>query len=321
MIAVSRKAKQYLVLLIKLLVVGGAFYFVYNRIADNDQLDWMQFVSTLEQKKPFGIIFLILLLTFLNRFLEILKWQNLAGYIRPLSLWQSTEQVLAAVTAAIFTPNGIGEYAAKALYFKKTEAKTVIFLNLICNGIQLIIAVVAGLTGLLAFNIMYDVVPNRTLLIIIASLTGLALLIFSSRKITIKGYSLNTLAEKINEIPRVIHRKNNLLALLRYLSIIHQHYFIFLAFDVQLPYFVMITAIAAVYFVGSSLPNFTFLDFAVRGSVAVYFFGILGVNEWIVVFAATLQWLLNIVLPVSIGSYFVLRFKSVRQEEKATTPH
>jgi hypothetical protein len=51
------------------------------------------------------------------------------------------------------------------------------------------------------------------------------------------------------------------------------------------------------------------VDFAVRGSVAVYFFGILGVNEWIVVFAATLQWLLNIVLPVSIGSYFVFSFK------------
>jgi uncharacterized membrane protein YbhN (UPF0104 family) len=317
MIAVSRKAKQYLVLLIKLLVVGGAFYFVYNRIADNDQLDWRQFVSTLEHKKPFGIIFLILLLTFLNRFLEILKWQNLAGYIRPVTLWQSTEQVLAAVTAAIFTPNGIGEYAAKALYFKKTEAKTVIFLNLICNGIQLIIAVIAGLIGLLTFNIMYDVVPNHTLLIIIAGLTGLALLIFSSRNITIKGYSLSTLAEKINEIPKAIHRKNNLLAVLRYLSIIHQHYFIFLAFDVQLPYFVMINAIAAVYFVGSSLPNFTFLDFAVRGSVAVYFFGILGLNEWIVVFAATLQWLLNIVLPVSIGSYFVLWFKSVRHEETA----
>ena len=79
----------------------------------------------------------------------------------------------------------------------------------------------------------------------------------------------------------------------------------------------MITAIAAVYFVGSSLPNFTFMDFAVRGSVAVYFFGILGVNEWIVVFAATLQWLLNIVLPVSIGSYFVLKYKQVKEGESA----
>lgn len=314
MIAISRKAKQYLVVLIKLLVVGGAFYFVYNRIADNDQLDWMQFVDILNKKKPFTLIFLILLLTFLNRFFEILKWQNLTAYLRHISLLQATEQVLAAVTAAIFTPNGIGEYAAKALYFKKSEAKTVIFLNLICNGIQLIIAVLAGLIGLLAFNVMYNVVPNRTLVIIVAALAGIILLVFSSRKITIKGYSLATLAQKINELPKAMHRKNNILALLRYLSIIHQHYFIFLAFDVQLPYFVMITAIAAVYFVGSSLPNFTFLDFAVRGSVAVYFFGMLGVNEWIVVFAATLQWLLNIVLPVSIGSYFVLKFKQIKEE-------
>jgi hypothetical protein len=51
------------------------------------------------------------------------------------------------------------------------------------------------------------------------------------------------------------------------------------------------------------------LDFAVKGSVAVYFFGILGVNEWIVIFISTLMWFLNVVLPVVIGSYFVLNFK------------
>ena len=110
-------------------------------------------------------------------------------------------------------------------------------------------------------------------------------------------------------MPRNIHLKNIFLAICRYLSIIHQHYFIFLAFDVALPYPVMISVIACVYFLGSSLPSFQFLDFAVRGSVAVYFFGILGINEWIVVFAATLQWMLNIVIPVSIGSFFVLRFR------------
>jgi hypothetical protein len=42
--------------------------------------------------------------------------------------------------------------------------------------------------------------------------------------------------------------------------------------------------------------------------VAVFFFGILGVNEWIVVFISTLLWFLNVVLPVAIGSYFVLKF-------------
>jgi len=65
-----------------------------------------------------------------------------------------------------------------------------------------------------------------------------------------------------------------------------------------------------VYFSASSLPTFQFLDFAVKGSVAIYFFGILGVNEWIVVFISTLMWFLNVVLPVIIGVYYVLNFKT-----------
>jgi hypothetical protein len=81
-----------------------------------------------------------------------------------------------------------------------------------------------------------------------------------------------------------------------------------LAFDVDLPYFTLMATIASVYFLASSLPTFQFLDFAVKGSVAVYFFGILGVNEWIVVFISTLMWFLNVVLPVVIGSYYVMNF-------------
>jgi len=289
--------------------VGGAFYFIYDRLANNEQLDWKRFTDTLQGPQSALLIFIILLLTFLNRFLEILKWQNLVSYLQPLSLGKAAGQVLAAVTAAIFTPNGIGEYAAKALYYKKEQARTIIFLNLICNGVQLIIAVLAGVIGLSVFNMIYNVIPIRTLLIIGAALAGIIVIVFSTRKITIRGYSLQKLGEKITELPKVIHRKNNILALLRYLSIIHQHYFIFLLFGVDIPYPVMISAIAGIYFLGSSLPTFQFLDFAVRGSVAVFFFGIIGVNEWIVVFAATLQWLLNIVIPVSIGSYFVFRFK------------
>jgi hypothetical protein len=69
-------------------------------------------------------------------------------------------------------------------------------------------------------------------------------------------------------------------------------------------------AITSVYFLASSLPTFQFLDFAVKGSVAIYFFGILGVNEWIVVFISTLMWFLNVVLPVIIGAFYVLNFKT-----------
>jgi hypothetical protein len=82
-----------------------------------------------------------------------------------------------------------------------------------------------------------------------------------------------------------------------------------LAFDVDIPYLTLMATIASVYFLASCVPTFQFLDFAVKGSVAVYFFGILGVNEWIVVFISTLMWFLNVVLPVIIGSYYVINYK------------
>jgi hypothetical protein len=69
------------------------------------------------------------------------------------------------------------------------------------------------------------------------------------------------------------------------------------------------SAITSIYFIASSLPSFQFLDFAVKGSVAVYFFGLLGINEWIVIFITSLMWFLNVVIPVVLGSFFVMNFK------------
>jgi hypothetical protein len=304
MISISHKAKQLLVLLIKLLIVGGAFYFIYNQLAHNDKLNWVLFVEKFNKNKSFLGIAFILLLSVLNRFFEILKWQNLVSYIQKITLFDATKQVLGALTAGLFTPNGIGEYAGKALFFHKSQAKNIVFLNLICNGIQLILSVIFGIFSLLYLGY------GKWVLLLLTVIFGFLVLGFGLKKVKIKGYSISDLLLKINEIPKSIHRKNNYLAVCRYLIFSHQYYFLFLAFDVQLPYFTLMATIATVYFLASSLPTFQFLDFAVKGSVAVYFFGLLGVNEWIVIFISTLMWFLNVVLPVLIGSYYVLNFKS-----------
>jgi hypothetical protein len=310
MISIPNKTKQFLVLIIKLLIVGAAFYFIYNQLANNDKLDWQKFLVLFNKNQSFFGNAFILLLSVLNRFFEILKWQNLVSHLRPISLGEATKQVLAALTAGLFTPNGVGEYAGKALYFDKKETKKIIFLNLICNGIQMILTVVFGVFGLLYFNAQYNIITSKTVAMLFGGCFLLFGILFFSKKINIKGYSIEKLIHKINEIPKSIHQKNILLGVLRYLVFSHQYYFLFLAFDVDLPYLILIAAISSVYFLASSLPTFQFLDFAVKGSVAVYFFGILGVNEWVVVFISTLMWFLNVVLPVGIGSYFVLNFKT-----------
>lgn len=310
MITMPNKAKQFLVLLLKLLVVVGAFYFIYDRLASNEQLDWIKFQQLVWSKASFWSILLILFLSFLNRFLEILKWQNLVQVIKPISLGEASEQVLGALTLALFTPNGIGEYAGKALFFEKVKTKKVIFLNLICNGIQLILTVVFGAFGLLYFNTQFNVISSTAVLVLFGLCVLLFGIFFLTKSVKIKGYSIEKLIHKVNELPKSVHQKNILLGVLRYLTFSHQYYFLFLLFDVQIPYLVLMATITSVYFLASSLPTFQFLDFAVKGSVAVYFFGLLGVNEWIVVFISTLMWFLNTVIPVVIGSYFVLNFKS-----------
>jgi hypothetical protein len=304
MISISLKAKQFLIILIKISIVGAAFYFIYNELANNDQLDWEKFIILFRKKQSISGISFILLLSVLNRFFEILKWQNLVSDLHKITLPEATKQVLGALTAGLFTPNGVGEYAGKALFFEKSKSKKIVFLNLICNGIQMILSIVFGTIGFWVLGYRFWV------LVILFSSFAFCLLGFGLKKIKIKGYSIEKLIHKINEIPKAIHQKNIFLAICRYLIFSHQYYFLFLAFDVDLPYLTLMATIASVYFLASSLPTFQFLDFAVKGSVAVYFFGILGVNEWIVVFISTLMWFLNVVLPVIIGSYYVINFKT-----------
>lgn len=300
---ISHKTKQFLVLLIKILIVVGAFYFIYNELVNNDKLDWNKFLVVFKKNQSvLGIVF-ILYLSFQNRFLEILKWQNLVSTFKIISVSEATKQVLAALTAGIFTPNGVGEYAGKALYFEKPKASEIVFLNLVCNGIQLILTIVFGIIGLWFLGFGIQVLEILGLIFIV-----LAILI-SIKKIKIKGYSINDFINKINQIPKIIHRKNILMAIARYLTFSHQTYFLFLAFDVHLPYFSMMATIATVYFLASSLPNFQFLDFAVKGSIGIYFYSLLGVNDWIVIFVTTLMWFLNIVIPIAIGSFYVLTYK------------
>ncbi|MGL5273984.1 Lysylphosphatidylglycerol synthase TM region [Myroides marinus] len=311
----SDKTKQYLVLLIKILVVSAAFYYIYNQLSNDETLDFHILSEVVSKPENYLAIFALMCLTFSNRFVEILKWQNLSSLIKPVSVGQAAKQVLSALTLGIFTPNGIGEYAGKALYFEKKDAPRVIFLNMVCNGVQVIYAIVFGLIGLSILNQFHEIIPNTYLYIVYGIIAVVFTLLFSIRNFAIKGYSIQTIVNLLNEIPKKKHRKNLFLALLRYASFTHQYVILYYLFGVDIPYFELLCAVSAIYLMASSLPNFQFLEFAVKGSIAMFIFTALDVNQWVVALVATLIWLLNIVLPISIGSYFVLTFKVKRNEE------
>lgn len=313
------KSKHLLVLLLKLIVVGGAFYYIYNRLTSGETMNKEVLLNLLENHFSIYSILLVLLLTVLNRFFEILKWQNLVQIVQPISLSESTQQVLGALTAGIFTPNGLGEYAGKAIFYKKNLTKTILFLNLVCNGIQMLISVVFGVIGLVIFAYYFDLLNVELIFSLLIGLTLIVVVAVLFKKWNIKGYSLHQLQVKLNRIPKAIHLKNAALGIARYLVFSHQYFLFFYILGATASYWLLMAAITGVYLVASIIPSFQFLDFAVKGSIAIYFFHFLGINDWVVAFITTAMWFLNVVLPVLWGSYYVMRFKWAGQIEVPST--
>ncbi len=311
----SSKIKQFLLLLLKLIIVGLAFYFIKSQLAEKT-LDWNIISTALQQENAAFFVAILLILTFLNRFIEILKWKNLAQTITPTTIWKSTKQVLIGITFGIVTPNGIGEYAGKAWFYPKKEAGKVVFLNAVCNGIQVVYSVLFGLIGTLYINSLHPFIPKKYLFLFFGGLFLAVLLLFSIKNIQIKGYSLQTLIDHLKNINASVHRKNIFLAFLRYVVLVHQYFVLYTLFGVDIPYFTLLAVVASIYLLASSLPNFQAIDFALKGSVAIYLFGFFGVDSWIVTVVAALIWLLNLVIPISIGSIFLLIFNPKKTYKK-----
>ncbi|HIE45645.1 MAG TPA: hypothetical protein EYP87_05675, partial [Flavobacteriaceae bacterium] len=120
---VSYKYRQFLFFLIKLSIVLGAFYFIFQKTVHNNSISLSEFILQLEKifTNNYNAVFILLSFTFFNWFFEILKWKNLVAIIKNIPFIEALKQSLGSLTASLFTPNRIGEYGAKAFYFYKEQ--------------------------------------------------------------------------------------------------------------------------------------------------------------------------------------------------------
>ncbi len=317
---ISHKYKRFLFLLLKLALVFGAFYFIYKKLASNQLLSFTQLhdqLSLLFSKNNWILIFL-LLFTDVNWLLEIYKWKLLASVEKKITFFEAYQQSLASLTASIITPNRIGEYGAKALYFKKNSRKKIVLLNFIGNMSQLTATTFFGLIGLLFLITNYSIqipdlnVEKLLLLIIVISLLYLISIKFGLI-ISVKIY-LNKIFTFLKQIPSDIYLKTLIFSLLRYFVFSHQFYFLLKIFGVETDYITLINLIFCIYFIASIIPSLTIFDWAIKGSIAVLIFSLIELNELTIVTITTIMWLLNFAFPALLGSIFVLNFKLIDNE-------
>jgi len=308
------KTKQFFLLLIKLSIVVGAFYFIYKKLSENEELDFHVFIQFLKENDVFSIkiVFFLLFLSIFNWFLEILKWQTLVATIEKISFKNALEQSLGSLTASLFTPNRIGEYGAKAIYFSSGKRKKIVFLNFLSNTMQMSTTVIFGGIGLCLLNSKYDLHIDyhkaSRFLVIISVVVIFTVFGLKQNKFKIKGFSIERLIDFFKSISTKTKVLGMLLSIMRYVIFSFQFYYLLQVFGVSVSYYNAMVVISSMYVLASIIPSVFIFDVVIKSSVAVYLFSIVGVNDFTTLSIVSLMWLLNFVLPSIFGSYYVLNF-------------
>lgn len=302
------KSKQFFFGLIKLIVVISAFLVIYNKLFHGDALSWNDFKMTLIESAIFNSysILILLVLSFLNWLFEILKWQRLIAVIKPISFFESFKQCTSSLAASLITPNRIGEYGAKALFYKSKQRKTILGLNFLGNTSQLASTLLFGVFGLTYIIKNHGYSLNLTN----SQIIGICVLLVFITLISIWIFKRKKQHLKLGVFNKQMLFETLFLSVLRYIIFSYQFYLLLHFFNLEITYWTALAFISSMYLIASVIPAISLFDVVIKSSVAISVFSLLGFQALPILSITLVMWLLNFALPAIIGSYFVLTFKT-----------
>lgn len=313
-----QRYKKIAVILLKIIILIFTFGYIYNALNNEDALGKFNKLGEIVNTKGFNYsIFFILVFAISNQIVEALKWRYAISSIEKVSLYKALASVFSGISIGIFTPNNIGEYGGKILYLKDHNRGAGLVVNFITSISQLVITLTVGLLAFLFFFAKHLTAENFVLNILTYTVVVFICLLLH---LFININRLSYYADKIKFLLKFkkyiqvfdqFHSKRIvvilLLALLRYVIFSTQYLLIinYVAPSLSMMSIIMMTSL--IFLTQSILPSFAITELMMRGSVAAFFFAFISDDVLPIVASAFSIWILNVILPAVIGSYFVLK--------------
>ena len=136
--------------LLKIGIVAFALFFLHQQITSKssaEQFDIDQILLIL--KENFLVIGVVVIMMFLNWFLEALKWRFLILKIEKISIKISVRAIFSGITVSAFTPNRVGEYGGRVFCLEKADRIQAVLITVIGSMAQLLTTIVFGSIGIL----------------------------------------------------------------------------------------------------------------------------------------------------------------------------
>lgn len=306
--------KKILSILLKAALGLGCLLIVYFKLSGEFHAGNFQLLqSTLVSLKSM-IHFLVCLLCIpLNWGLESYKWQLITAPVERITFQTASKSIYSGICVGNFAPGRATEFLGKIFFFSDANKPKITVLHFVNGMIQLSITLLSGLAALLLtlqhFNDTYPWLGQLFLIVSIALLCLFAFAIFRINKL-------------LHFITRFISKKNIgqqleysfskkllfilfLLSICRYIVFSTQFFLLLHLFNPKLDFIHFLPGIALYFFITSTVPMISFLEAAIRATIALLVFKNSGLPPAAVALSTVLLWFMNIVLP-SIAGYFVL---------------
>ena len=275
-------------------------------------------------KNHIGLFSFTLFLMPVNWLLESLKWKLIVSAKKNISLKQAIACVLAGVTTGTATPNRIGEFAGRIFLIDDENRFDFLLLSFVSSFCQVVVTIIFGLAGFFLM-LREDVIhiPGGALISFSIVVFLFCLLPFFIRFIPVK---MKTKIKTLLEFPAKKLIGALLLSAIRYFVYATQFVLLFSMFNHHNPppydqdYFPIVKIFLLVfisYFVVTILPDFSFTEVFVRGTVAGTVFNS-SCNEAVFSVAfgvAVLLWTINVAVPSLAGIFFVFKLKFFKTEK------
>lgn len=244
--------------------------------------------------------------------LEIVKWRYQIKDMNALGFKDSVLSVLAGISTGVLTPNRIGNFIGRKLYFDDNLRAKATIHTLLSNMAQFTATMIMGLFGLMLFSkqIFHG---NLVILYIIGiCLLVLALVLFYRPLVLHRPISKwnSEYGQAILEVQKNSEIKATIvlsLSMLRYLVFLVQYYLLLLMFNYNGVLHETLAAIAVVFLITTMVPSFLFGKLFVREASALFVLTAVGVEVPVVLLTIFLLWMVNLAIPSLIGAYILIR--------------
>lgn len=258
----------------------------------------------------------------INWGLETIKWKVMMKPLENIPYYIALKGVLAGCSVTMLTPNRVGEYGGRILFVAKKNRIQAISVSILSGLSQLTITVLIGCMGMfflkftLNENQQLKIMTNNLMIGVSVTICIFLLVLFfyirSFVKILKKWSIFDKIIKHISTI--TLYSKKELLrilflSLLRYMVFILQYVFILRVMHVLIDPLMCVGLISTFYLILALAPTIGLIELPVRATAAGMILGMFSQNMLGIQAAVYLIWLINLVIPAILGSFFVFKNK------------